>query len=287
MGRAAALTLKSAQAAAARGDAEAQFYLSRCYAWGKGVPQDNDQAIKYLRQSANQGYAPAEHNLGAFYFSGLLGLPQSDTEAVKWFRQAAAQGNPLAEFSLGLAYQLGRGVTTNLLEAVSWYKKAAKQNQTNALLALGSLYLGGQGIEDDFASARDCFKQAAACGSVTALNSLGYVYEQGWAGVAPDPKRARKYYLQAAERNFPKAQMNLGRLYMDGIGVKPDLIEAYKWFVLASRNGGGMGRRYMMELDGRMSFGDFTGNPLSPEQVQEALRRAKAFGKKPPTKITK
>ena len=38
------------------------------------------------------------------------GLPQDDGEAVKWIRKAAEQGNALGQNALGVMYQKGRGV---------------------------------------------------------------------------------------------------------------------------------------------------------------------------------
>jgi TPR repeat protein len=72
--------------------------------------------------------------------------------------------------------------------------------------------------------------------------------------------------------------MNLGRMYLAGRGVKSDPVEAYRWFYVASENGGGVARHYMLELEGTANFGDVA-VPLTPEQIQEAIRRAKEFQK--------
>ena len=37
------------------------------------------------------------------------GVPQDDTEAVKWYRRAADQGNAYAQFNLGVMYADGPG----------------------------------------------------------------------------------------------------------------------------------------------------------------------------------
>jgi len=268
--------LESARATAAKGDARAQFYLSRCYAHGDGVPQDYARAVEYLRLSAAQGYARAENNLGAFYAQGL-GLPQNNAEAAKWFRQAAEQGDPLAEFSLGQACQQGRGVPASPSEALHWYQRAAEQNQTNAILALADLYLGGRGVPVDLQKSVHWFEKAAGQGSLNALNSLGYIYESGGDGVAKNPAQAAGYYRQAAERGFPKGQFNLGRAYLYGLGVGADAVEACKWLYIASRNGEGNSRHYLEELEGHAHYGDLPGQPLTSEQINEAVRRAREF----------
>ena len=47
--------------------------------------------IDELRALAEQGDAEARHRLGVMYFAGL-GVPQDDVEAVQWLRLAADQG---------------------------------------------------------------------------------------------------------------------------------------------------------------------------------------------------
>jgi len=270
------LTLETARPLAEKGDAKAQFYMGKFYTKGNGVPKDYAKAVEYFRLSAAQGYAKAQNNLGAFYARGW-GVTPDFTEAAKWFRRAAEQGDPFSQYSLGMYYALGLGVATNLTEAVKWYEKAGEQQQPDAQLALGNLYLLGdkdQGIMVDIKKARKWLEKAAAQGCASACNSLGFIYESGGDGVDKDQKQAAKWYRQAAENNDSKGQMNLGRMYLHGIGVKKDLIEAYKWFYLASRNGAGVARHYMRESQGDI-LGDFGEQPLTSDQINEAIQRAK------------
>jgi TPR repeat protein len=44
---------------------------------------------------AEQGDAPAQYMLGNMYINGR-GVPQDDKEALKWYRIAAGQGHALA-----------------------------------------------------------------------------------------------------------------------------------------------------------------------------------------------
>ena len=48
---------------AEQGDADAQFILGVIYAQGRGVPQDYDEGIKWVRKAADQGFAPAKRAL--------------------------------------------------------------------------------------------------------------------------------------------------------------------------------------------------------------------------------
>ena len=53
------------RAPAEQGDAEAQFNLGVMYANGRGVPQDDSEAVRWYRLAADQGHAGAQFNLGA------------------------------------------------------------------------------------------------------------------------------------------------------------------------------------------------------------------------------
>ena len=60
-------------------------------------------------QSAEQGVAEAQFNLGVMYYDGQ-GVRQDYAEAFRWFRQAAEQGNADAQYNLGSMYHIGHGV---------------------------------------------------------------------------------------------------------------------------------------------------------------------------------
>ncbi|WP_308726487.1 tetratricopeptide repeat protein, partial [Haemophilus influenzae] len=67
----------------------------------------------------------AQANLGSMYYNGR-GVKQDDFEAVKWFSKAAAQGDAIAQASLGNMYFEGRGVKQDDFEAMKWFSKAAE-----------------------------------------------------------------------------------------------------------------------------------------------------------------
>ena len=60
------------------------------------------------------------------------GVPQDDAEALKWTILAAEQGYDLAQFKLGLMYEFGRGVPQDYAEALKWHSLAADQGNADA-----------------------------------------------------------------------------------------------------------------------------------------------------------
>ena len=261
------LNIQVALVAAEKGDAKAQFELARYY-----EHERNDaQAVTYLRQSADQGYADAQILLGSFYGRGH-GVPRNVATAVAWYRKAADQGNATAEYAMGNFYATGRGVTNDLTQAISWWQKAAAQNQADAEAALGELYLlptdqcGTNYL--NYAAAGRWLRQAAAHGSVVAMNNLGAAYENG-LGVKTDFKAAAVWYRAAAEQGEALAQANLGQLYFDGHGVAFDLVQAYQWFKLSANQGNSLGI---------IGLGNFRSHALlTPKQLAAAEQLVRDF----------
>jgi hypothetical protein len=111
--------LREFQAAAQKGDPEAEFYLGWLYDNADGVEHDDDEAARWYRRAADQGYAPAQHYLGLLYADGE-GIGQDFGQAETWFRRAALQGNPGAQYALGVMYRDGVVVDKDPVEALKW-----------------------------------------------------------------------------------------------------------------------------------------------------------------------
>jgi len=60
------------------------------YEKGKGVPQNSKTAVKWITLAAEQGYAPAQYNLGWKYYEGK-GVIQDNVYAHMWWNIAASR----------------------------------------------------------------------------------------------------------------------------------------------------------------------------------------------------
>nr|WP_314169350.1 tetratricopeptide repeat protein [uncultured Neisseria sp.] len=179
---------------------------------------DDVSDFRETLQAAERGNAAAQNNLGSMYYKGR-GVRQDDAEAVKWFRQAAERGDAQAQFNLGIMYDIGRGVSRDDAEAVKWYRQAAERGVADAQFNLGNMYYEGRGVRQDDAEAFKWYRQAAAQGDVQAQFNLGRMYENG-RGVRQDDAEAVRWYRQAAAQGDAKAQYNLGVMYANGQGVR-------------------------------------------------------------------
>ena len=88
--------------AAAQGHATAQYNLGVRYGARSGRAAD-----RRLKPSSGTAWPPRratpQYNLGVLYGAGR-GVPQDDAEAVIWYRLAAAQGHATAQYNLGVMY---------------------------------------------------------------------------------------------------------------------------------------------------------------------------------------
>ena len=67
---------------------------------GQGVDQSDDEAVQWYQKAADQGFAPAQHNLGTMYCTGKGGLTQSNAKARELYQKAADQGFDRAQAKL-------------------------------------------------------------------------------------------------------------------------------------------------------------------------------------------
>ena len=164
-------------AAAAKGDAEAQYELAQAYAHGHGVKPDTALALS-------------------------------------WLELAATNGNTRAALETARAYQDGRGVKANADTAGRWLYLAASLGDTAArdqwvgLLLTGkiSTLTGPKGIA--------WLAERALAGDLKAAMILGETFETG-SGIAPDPVQAEEWYRFAAQRHGDaEAQFRLGRMLL-------------------------------------------------------------------------
>lgn len=88
----------------------------------------------------------------------------------------------------------------------------------------------------DFAAALAEFRALAEKGDVAAQVNLGNLYMKG-LGVRQNYAEALRWYRNAAEQNERMAQSKLGILYYYGLGVAQDYAEAGRWFHRAAEQG--------------------------------------------------
>tara|TARA_B100001123_G_scaffold425550_2_gene538534 strand:+ start:11597 stop:13399 length:1803 start_codon:yes stop_codon:yes gene_type:complete len=110
---------------------EAQFNLAQLYDEGRGVIENDSEAVELYRSAAGHGHLGAQVNLGRMYKDGR-GVSRDDQEAVRWYNLAASQGHPFAQYNLALMYRAGEGTTPDNVAAYMWFSIAASRLESDS-----------------------------------------------------------------------------------------------------------------------------------------------------------
>ena len=95
---------------------------------------------------------------------------------------------------------------------------------------------GGEYVAYDranYATALKVWMPQAEQGDAQAQVYVGEIYEQG-LGIKPDYEVAAMWYEKAATQGSSRAQINLGSLYERGLGVPQNTVQAMNWYRKAS-----------------------------------------------------
>ena len=98
---------------------------------------------------------------------------------------------------------------------------------------LGLRYLLGEGFAADTVQAAFWIKKAADTHLAAACYNYGILLNNGW-GVKWNPFEAFKYFMIAAKDGMPQAEQVVGLIYTDNLIVKRNWNEAYKWLKKAA-----------------------------------------------------
>ena len=138
----------------------AQDFAKGLSAYQRG---DFEAALQEWRPLADQGHVSAQYNLSVMFRHGK-GVPQDDAEAVRWYQLAADQGHARAQANLGFMYSNGNDVPQDYAEALRWYQLAADQGNASAQTSLGFMYKYSSGVPQDYVSAHMWLNIASANG---------------------------------------------------------------------------------------------------------------------------
>jgi localization factor PodJL len=157
------------RAAAAKGDAGAEFEIGQRYSEGRGVQQNLAEASDWYDRAAKQGLAPAQFRLGGFYEKGF-GVKKDLDAARRLYSAAAEAGNAKAMHNLAVLYAEGIDGKPDYQNAAKWFRKAADYGLSDSQYNLGILYGRGIGMEPNLPEAYKWFSLAARDGDRESAN---------------------------------------------------------------------------------------------------------------------
>ncbi|KAI0244253.1 hypothetical protein L0F63_006178 [Massospora cicadina] len=237
----------------------ATYRTGVCYEFGAGTKRDHHRALQFFRKAAALGDTAAMFKVGMVLLKGGLGQQPNPREGITWLKRAAASAdeeNPHALHELALCYEKG----------------------------------GIPSIIADASYARELYTQAAQLGYAHSQFKMGVCYEQGLLTCPVDPRRSIAWFTRGAEQGDPECELALSGWYLTGsegvlkqsdteaylwarkaadkglakaeyavgyysevgIGAKPDLDEARRWFMRAAAQGN---KRAMERVNDLKKFG--------------------------------
>ena len=181
------------------------------YFYGRGVEQDYAKAMEWYRRAAHQGFANAQHNIGALYENGW-GVAKDIDLAKVWYQRAAEQGDAFAEGALQRLQSQQNPSDQAVSPSPPPVTTPPEQSLTPAQeKEEGDRYFYGRDVEQDYAKAMEWYRKAGERGQADAQYNVGVLYENGW-GVAKDIDQAKVWYQKAAEQGDGFAVLALTRL---------------------------------------------------------------------------
>lgn len=203
-----------------------------------GAEFDMAKARDAFLEAANGGEAEG------WYWLGVLRMHDIDPErwnqVMSYFEKAAEEGSVKGLCGQALLIEAGFGVKKDEAKAVSLYQQAADDGDQFARVVLAGKQARGEGVAADSEKAVELLNQAAQSDDYLvanrALTELGSLYVDGM-GVSPDVGKAVECYQEASDNGYAFASQCLADMYMTGVGVAADEAKAKELYDKAAAGG--------------------------------------------------
>ncbi len=206
---------------ASRGDAESQYRIGFCYAAGRGVQLDWDEAVRWLLMSADQSNFKAQTALGSCFLNAT-GVPKDRIEAYAYYSLAAPF---YSEARTNLDILEASFTADERLRGLRRYQEMRQR------LADRDAALAAKKAQAKFDENIRALQRSPVIAGETepAINQP--------AAIAPEKVKIFNALMSAAESGDTVAQFKVGQAYFDGDGVASDVLNGAKWYRKAAEKG--------------------------------------------------
>lgn len=216
---------------------ESLYYMGLAYdpVYAKSIKNPADKsatkALGFYKQASELGYASASYTAAEMIRLGD-GVEANKEESIMYYKKAYIQNHPKAANAVS---QLIGGANY-----VKWLESLVQGGNYDAARELGTLYITGTFVEKNPDSAMKWLKTGAKNNHAGCTYVLGYMYRNGFKEVEngkvelfnedKDIPKAVECYKKAANLGSWEACNNLGEMNMQGLEIKGNMAESYKWF---------------------------------------------------------
>lgn len=242
---------------------EAQYFLAKLYE----SKEDSEQAVKYFNMARENGIEGAHCDYALMLLDGK-GVPVNQPEGMKILKQAADRGFPMANYNLGHIYEYGiYSQAKDPKKALEYYKAASDKGMASAMVKVAKAYFRGKfgtyDCEKDPIQAARLFEHAANLGDPEGLHSWGtflnhYSNESNpdmaelnikYGGTPMNINVAIEYYKKAAEAGFVPSMVRLGELYDKGVAGDRNVKIARYYLQMAKDKGSKIAANYLTQIE--------------------------------------
>ena len=182
--------------------------------------RNTDGAKASFERARDLGHTRAWHALGLlarYDESGVSGDNRIDSDAVRQlFARGVSEGDPYAMHTLGYELLTKGGTTEAEVEGYDLLVRAMEVGHTFAMNALTGIYLDESSNYYDPERALRYMNESVARGDIYGMLNLGIAYQQGQAGLTPDPAKAFQLIKDAHDAGHPSTSYTLAAMYNDG-----------------------------------------------------------------------
>lgn len=136
------------------------------------------------------------------------------------------------------AYEIGKGTAIDLGKAIYWATKASEKGNARASFQLVKIYHGERyPLYANLEKLRFYLLMSAEQGDVDGQGLLGFEYLAGDNAFKRNFAKAMEWSMKACQKDEVMSCGNVGVMFMGGLGVNKDLIQAHRYFHKAERLG--------------------------------------------------
>lgn len=254
-------------------DSRAMRDLAVLHYQGLGVPQDRNEAIRWLERAAQLQHPEYLANFGEDVLKGTNGFDADPAEGFQILRMAATRyWYPEAMAMIAEAYRDGLGTRPDPVAAENWFRRAVDADSLTAKLEYGRMLVERNDDPQAMQRGVQLLEEAASSETPYAWAALGELHVEGSLPGA-DPAKGVAYLERAHQAGIASATADLGRAYLEGRGVEKNPEKAVPLLQHAAEAGQ---PGAMMALGQAYLSGE--GLPKNPELARKWLEQADAAG---------